>query len=111
MKKLTREQILGLKMSFSVWQQDYDSVHDKGQHDMFALGIAAMNEMLAAIDSQSESQELISKIASLEKALENPVKLPQTNGYWNEKEQAYEEAIILAKRQIRLAGFRVEGDD
>ncbi len=52
MKKLTREQILDLRNSFGVWQQDYDSVHDKEQHDMFAMSVVAMNEMLAAMDGK-----------------------------------------------------------
>lgn len=52
-KKLTREQILDLRNSFEVWQQDYDPEHDKEQHDMFALGVVAMNEMLAAMDSEA----------------------------------------------------------
>ncbi|EAX1775367.1 ead/Ea22-like family protein [Salmonella enterica] len=47
-------------------------------------------------------------IAELEAKLANPVLLPKTNGYWNEQEKAYEEAITLAKRQVRLAGFSVE---
>lgn len=51
------------------------------------------------------------RIAELEAKLSNPVLLPKTNGYWNEQEKAYEEAITLAKRQIRLAGFRCEGDE
>ncbi|EOC8655390.1 hypothetical protein QBC88_003026 [Citrobacter freundii] len=51
------------------------------------------------------------RIAELEAKLSNPVLLPKTNGYWNEKEKAHEEAITLAKRQIRLAGFRCEGDE
>ncbi|MBX9237186.1 hypothetical protein LNM65_10340 [Klebsiella pneumoniae] len=46
--------------------------------------------------------------AKLESKLTNPVQLPKTNGYWTETEKAYEEAITLAKRQIRLAGFTVE---
>lgn len=48
------------------------------------------------------------RIQELEAKLANPVLLPKTNGYWNEQEKAYEEAITLAKRQIRLAGFSVE---
>ncbi|EAA3673758.1 ead/Ea22-like family protein [Salmonella enterica subsp. enterica] len=48
------------------------------------------------------------RIAELESKLSNPVLLPKTNGYWNEQEKAYEEAITLAKRQVRLAGFSVE---
>ncbi|HDS9718984.1 TPA: hypothetical protein QH907_001340 [Klebsiella michiganensis] len=49
------------------------------------------------------------RIAELESKLANPVQLPKTNGYWTETEKAYEEAITLAKRQIRVAGFRCEG--
>ncbi|HCL5307994.1 TPA: ead/Ea22-like family protein [Salmonella enterica] len=48
------------------------------------------------------------RIQELEAKLANPVLLPKTNGYWNEQEKAYEEAITLAKRQVRLAGFSVE---
>lgn len=48
------------------------------------------------------------RIAELEAKLANPVLLPKTNGYWTEQEKAYEEAITLAKRQVRLAGFSVE---
>lgn len=47
----------------------------------------------------------------LESKLARPVQLPKTNGYWTEEEKAYEEAITFAKRQIRLAGFRCEGDE
>lgn len=50
-------------------------------------------------------------IEHLEAKLATPVQLPKTNGYWTEQEKAYEEAITLAKRQIRLAGFRCEGDE
>ncbi|OSD72573.1 hypothetical protein R537_09600 [Salmonella enterica subsp. enterica serovar Rough O:d:1,7] len=42
------------------------------------------------------------RIAELEAKLSKPVLLPKTNGYWNEQEKAYEEAITLARRQIRL---------
>lgn len=51
------------------------------------------------------------RIAELQAKLSKPVLLPKTNGYWNEQEKAYEEAITLARRQIRLAGFRCEGDE
>lgn len=51
------------------------------------------------------------RIAELEAKLANPVLLPKTNGYWNEQEKAYEDAITLARLQIRLAGFRCEGDE
>ncbi|HFG9338588.1 TPA: ead/Ea22-like family protein [Salmonella enterica subsp. enterica serovar Adelaide] len=51
------------------------------------------------------------RITELESKLSNPVLLPKTNGYWNEQEKAYEEAITLAKRRIRMAGFRCEGDE
>ena len=51
------------------------------------------------------------RIFELESKLANPVQLPKTNGYWTEQEKAYEEAITLAKRHIRVAGFRCEGDE
>lgn len=56
-------------------------------------------------------REAETRIAELESKLAKPVLLPKTNGYWTETEKAYEEAITLAKRQIRLAGFRCEGDE
>ncbi|EMJ4547614.1 hypothetical protein R5R04_003711 [Klebsiella aerogenes] len=48
------------------------------------------------------------RVAELESKLANPVQLPKTNGYWTDTEKAFEEAITLAKRQVRLAGFIVE---
>ncbi|HAF4825328.1 TPA: hypothetical protein G8N36_000040 [Salmonella enterica] len=68
----------------------------------------------ASLDSNNATVEmgrLHKRIAELEAKLANPVLLPKTNGYWNEQEKAYEEAITLAKRQVRLAGFSVEGDE
>ncbi|EBY0802681.1 hypothetical protein S045_002180 [Salmonella enterica subsp. enterica serovar Oslo] len=65
----------------------------------------------ASLDSNNATVEmgrLHKRIAELEAKLANPVLLPKTNGYWNEQEKAYEEAITLAKRQVRLAGFSVE---
>ncbi|HHT0329940.1 TPA: hypothetical protein ACTW5P_001636 [Raoultella planticola] len=63
------------------------------------------------IEADSELEVLRQCIIELESKLANPVQLPKTNGYWTEEEKAYEEAITLAKRQVRLAGFRCEGDD
>lgn len=48
--------------------------------------------------------------AAREKLLK-PVKLPITNGYWDAEEQAFERGIQLACQEIRIAGFRVEGDE
>ncbi|HGB4612040.1 TPA: ead/Ea22-like family protein [Salmonella enterica subsp. enterica serovar Birkenhead] len=59
----------------------------------------------------SELEAARQRITELESKLSNPVLLPKTNGYWNEQEKAYEEAITLAKRRIRMAGFRCEGDE
>lgn len=50
-------------------------------------------------------------IDALKERLATPVRLPKTNGYWTEQEKAFEDAIILAKREVRLAGFTVEGDE
>ncbi|WP_256681988.1 hypothetical protein [Klebsiella grimontii] len=63
------------------------------------------------IEADSELEVLRQRIIELESKLANPVQLPKTNGYWTEEEKAYEEAITLAKRQVRLAGFRCEGDE
>ena len=51
------------------------------------------------------------RIAELAAKLANPVLLPKTNGYWTEQEKAFEDAITLAKRKVRLAGFRCEEDE
>ncbi|EDL0763484.1 protein Ead [Salmonella enterica subsp. enterica serovar Muenchen] len=61
--------------------------------------------------AEVEITALRQRIAELEAKLSKPVLLPKTNGYWNEQEKAYEEAITLARRRIRLAGFRCEGDE
>ncbi|HEC2115838.1 TPA: hypothetical protein R1886_003942 [Klebsiella oxytoca] len=76
----------------------------------------AQTENTAGTAGMAESYEttismLRSRIAELESKLANPVQLPKTNGYWTEQEKAYEEAITLAKRQVRLAGFQCEGDE
>ncbi|EPC4818922.1 ead/Ea22-like family protein [Salmonella enterica] len=70
---------------------------------------AANPDTVLALLNELEAAE--KRIAELEANLANPVLLPKTNGYWNEQEKAYEEAITLARRQIRLAGFRCEGDE
>ncbi|EON0340133.1 hypothetical protein ACNC1L_003636 [Escherichia coli] len=67
------------------------------------------NRLLANADRDIKA--LRQRIAELEAKLANPVLLPKTNGYWNEQEKAYEDAITLARRQIRLAGFRCDGDE
>lgn len=69
---------------------------------------------LIALREFQESRKLLKaaerRIAELETKLARPVLLPNTNGYWTESEKAYEEAITLAKQQVRLAGFSV-GDN
>ena len=66
---------------------------------------AAGAELVEALEKAQQ------RIFELESKLANPVQLPKTNGYWTEQEKGYEEAITLAKRQIRVAGFRCEGDE
>lgn len=66
------------------------------------------DDCLALVEALEKAQQ---RIGELESKLANPVQLPKTNGYWTEQEKAYEEAITLAKRQIRVAGFRCEGDE
>ncbi|MBF1894737.1 MULTISPECIES: ead/Ea22-like family protein [Klebsiella] len=65
-------------------------------------------DVLAMVGALEKAQQ---RIFELESKLANPVQLPKTNGYWTEQEKVYEEAITLAKRQIRFAGFRCEGDE
>lgn len=68
----------------------------------------AIRVNLDSINDAVEMDSLHKRIAELEAKLSKPVLLPKTNGYWTEQEKAYEEAITLAKRQVRLAGFNVE---
>lgn len=77
------------------------------EHGVFNMDIHSQT-VLALLD---ELEAAGKRIAELEAKLANPVLLPKTNGYWNEQEKAYEEAISLAKRQVRLAGFRLEEDE
>lgn len=69
---------------------------------------------LIALREYQESRKLLKaaeqRITELESKLAKPVLLPKTNGYWNEQEKVYEEAITLAKQRIRMAGFRCEGE-
>lgn len=74
--------------------------------------VAVARRMRALVEALEKALEKAQqRIFELESKLANPVQLPKTNGYWTETEKAYEEAITLAKRQIRLAGFRCEGDE
>lgn len=91
----------------------------QAKNALVAGGIEAatkLHERIAELDAELErerekSRRVMSRIAVLESKLAIPVQLPKTNGYWTEQEKAYEEAITLAKRQIRLAGFRCEEDE
>ncbi|EHC5871954.1 ead/Ea22-like family protein [Salmonella enterica subsp. enterica serovar Eastbourne] len=74
-------------------------------HEQNELAIRAN---LDSINDAVEMDSLHKRIEELEAKLSKPVLLPKTNGYWTEQEKAYEEAITLAKRQVRLAGFNVE---
>lgn len=71
--------------------------------------IAELEERLKLVREQRDNE--LRTNAILEKRLATPVRLPKTNGYWTEQEKAFEDAITLAKRAVRLAGFTVEGDE
>ncbi|GAA5740977.1 hypothetical protein Sent08_00021 [Salmonella enterica] len=79
-------------------KQQYIKLRDQENEDI-ALTVGKLRVELEAAKK---------RIAELEAKLSKPVLLPKTNGYWTEQEKAYEEAITLAKRQVRLAGFSVE---
>ncbi|MBX9031242.1 hypothetical protein HCH06_17930 [Enterobacter ludwigii] len=72
---------------------------------------AQQTALIYTAEVENQLEDALARIAELEAKLANPVVLPKTNGYWTEQEKAYEEAITLAKRQVRLAGFRCEGDE
>lgn len=80
------------------FEQRINALNDFMKHFTPATALALLDELEAAEQ----------RIAELEAKLANPVLLPKTNGYWTEQEKAYEDAITLAKRQVRLAGFSVE---
>lgn len=79
--------------------------HELAITDYALQAAGTVDELVKALEAAEK------RIAELEGKLANPVMLPKTNGYWTEQEKAFEEAITLAKRQVRLAGFRCEGDE
>lgn len=46
---ITKEQAKRLRNDFECWQQDYDPKEDKEQYDMFGLGMAAMDMLIAGM--------------------------------------------------------------
>ncbi|MFB4584463.1 hypothetical protein ACE3JG_18250 [Enterobacter hormaechei subsp. oharae] len=52
MSTITKEQAKDLSNAFACWQQDYDPVEDKEQHDMFGLGMVAMDALLASLEAE-----------------------------------------------------------
>ncbi|MFW5402725.1 hypothetical protein V2A85_24090, partial [Yersinia sp. 1252 StPb PI] len=65
----------------------------------------------AACDNHQKVLKLEAALSAANEKLLKPVKLPKTNGYWDAEEQAFERGIQLARQEIRIAGFRVEGDE
>lgn len=59
----------------------------------------------------NRAEKAEAELSAANEKLSKPVKLPKTNGYWNAEEQAFERGIQLARQEIRIAGFRVEGDE
>lgn len=66
---------------------------------------AKINALIAQLEAAQK------ELSAANERLLNPVKLPKTNGYWDAEEQAFERGIQLARQEIRIAGFRVEGDE
>ncbi|MGS3247125.1 hypothetical protein ACB381_21200 [Klebsiella michiganensis] len=97
--KAATEDYVAHRMSFTVCLEECKEFNDLSD---------GPDNILALVEALEKAQQ---RIGELESKLANPVQLPKTNGYWTEQEKAYEEAITLAKRQIRLAGFRCEGDE
>ncbi|HFJ1916235.1 TPA: ead/Ea22-like family protein [Salmonella enterica] len=106
-----REQLAAAEQERENWRISFDN--ERYRADKLAAAFNAEHEQLVMANRSLITQHIRansaeSRIAELEEKLANPVLLPKTNGYWNEQEKAYEEAITLAKRQVRLAGFSVE---
>ncbi|EMD4103733.1 ead/Ea22-like family protein [Salmonella enterica] len=112
------------KVALALLDENLQLQREKDAIEAMALALRddmrqARDQLVAAGKRNAEQREYYEgviadgskRIAELEAKLANPVSLPKTNGYWNEQEKAYEEAITLARRQIRLAGFRCEGDE
>ncbi|EUB34833.1 hypothetical protein HMPREF1502_3102 [Klebsiella sp. AS10] len=97
--KAATEDYVAHRMSITVYLEECKEFNDLSD---------GPDNILALVEALEKAQQ---RIFELESKLANPVQLPKTNGYWTEQEKAYEEAITLAKRQIRVAGFRCEGDE
>ena len=97
--KAATEDYVAHRMSITVYLEECKEFNDLSD---------GPDNILALVEAREKAQQ---RIFELESKLANPVQLPKTNGYWTETEKAYEEAITLAKRQIRVAGFRCEGDE
>jgi regulator of replication initiation timing len=91
-----------------------------GRHDFQPLySQDYVSALLAELESykqyakerDAENESLALTVGRLRAKLATPVRLPKTNGYWTEQEKAFEDAITLAKRAVRLAGFNVVGDE
>ena len=52
MSTITKEQAKDLRNAFQSWKQDYNPVEDKEQHDMFGLGVVAMDALLASLEAE-----------------------------------------------------------
>lgn len=76
---------------------------------LHSITLLETSQLLSALLAELEAKD--KRIAELEQRLATPVRLPKTNGYWTEQEKAFEDAITLAKRAVRLAGFNVVGDE
>ena len=71
---ITREQAKDLRNAFQCWQQDYDPVEDKEQHDMFGLGMVAMDALLASLEAEPVSVFKIDHESSLIKHVKRVVR-------------------------------------
>lgn len=56
MSTITKEKAKDLRNAFECWQQDYDPVEDKEQHDMFGLGVVAMDALLASLEADDSGR-------------------------------------------------------
>ncbi|CNH34265.1 phage-like protein [Yersinia pekkanenii] len=86
-----------------------DDAEWRKQSNTASEAIGYLTTGIVMLKERAEKAE--AALSAANEKLSKPVKLPKTNGYWDAEEQAFERGIQLARQEIRIAGFRVEGDE
>ncbi len=90
---------------------DWKSRTEKAEAELSAANERIDELEINQVEQNDANSVLSAALDAANEKLSKPVKLPKTNGYWDAEEQAFERGIQLARQEIRIAGFRVEGDE